>query len=111
MMRTSESSRRRLTHDRATVHSRPKSKLAAFALGFFFGPLGLFYVTTPGKVILMVFGAALLGAATDGFAWFLAMIAVAIYAPVAAGQFNEKLVALQADQTDAILSGELLRVS
>ncbi|HEX2367883.1 MAG TPA: hypothetical protein VHM94_01470 [Acidimicrobiia bacterium] len=94
-----------------TVHSRPKSKLAAFALGFFFGPLGLFYVTTPGKVILMVLGAALLGVGTDGFAWFLAMIGVAIYAPIAAGQYNEKLAALQADHTDAILSRELLRVS
>jgi hypothetical protein len=94
-----------------TVHSRPKSKLAAFALGFFFGPLGLFYVTTPGKVILMVLGAALLSAGTDGAAWVLAMIGAAIYAPIAAGQYNEKLAALQAEHTDAILSRELLRVS
>jgi hypothetical protein len=94
-----------------TVHSKPKSKLAAFALGLFFGPLGLFYVTTPGKVILIVVGALLAGAATDGVAWFLAMIGVAIYAPIAAGQYNEKLAALQADHTEAILSRERLRIS
>ncbi len=93
-----------------TIHSRPKSKLAAFVLGFFFGPLGLFYVTTPGKVIFIILGTLLAGAATDGVAWLLAMIGVAIYAPIAAGQYNEKLAALRADQTEAILSREL-RVS
>ncbi len=94
-----------------TVHSRPKSRLAAFVLGFFFGPLGLFYVATPGKVILIVLGALLLGAGTAGVGWVLAMIGVAIYAPIAAGQYNEKLAALQADHTEAILSRELLRIS
>ncbi len=74
-----------------TVHSRPKSKLAALALGFFFGPLGLFYVTTPGKVILMVLGAALLGAGTDGVAWFLAMIGVAIYAAHCGGAVQREV--------------------
>ena len=93
-----------------TIHSRPKSKLAALALGFFFGPLGLFYVTTPGKVILIVVGTLLAGAGTDGVAWFLAMIGAAIYAPIAVGQYNEKLAVLQSDQTEAILSREL-RVS
>jgi hypothetical protein len=39
------------------------------------------------------------------------MIGVAIYAPIAAGQFNEKLAALQAGHTEAILSREFLRVS
>ena len=59
----------------------------------------------------MVIGAALLGAGTDGVAWLLATIGVAIYAPIAAGQYNEKLAALQADHAEAILSRELLRVS
>ncbi|MCD8256172.1 MAG: hypothetical protein LUC40_03220 [Oscillospiraceae bacterium] len=67
-----------------------KSTILAAALGFFFGPLGLLYVTVKGAVI-MFFVNCVVGFITLGFGLFLTWPICAIWGYVAANNFNKEL--------------------
>ena len=75
---------------------KPKSKGVAFALAFLFGPLGLFYVLKPGVVIAAFVGAVGLAVLTGGLAAIAIALGVCIYAPIAAGEYNERLAVMNA---------------
>ena len=96
-----------------TVYTGAKSLKVAIGLSVLFGPFGLFYVLSPGLTVLILGGVAAM-AAMSTVGWFLAgwaftLVACAIYSPIAVGQFNEKLTAIKAEETNRILLRDGLR--
>lgn len=61
-----------------------KSVGVAFALTFFFGTLGLFYVIPAGQAILVNIGAVILAVVTIGFGLFLIIPGAIVWACIAA---------------------------
>ena len=96
-----------------TLYTREKSFKVAIGLSVPFGAFGLFYVLTPGLTLLLLAGVAAM-AALSTVGWFLVgwastVVACAIYSPIAVGQFNEKLTAIKAEETNRILLRDGLR--
>ena len=96
-----------------TFYTGRKSLKVAIGLSVLFGPLGLFYVLSPGLTLLTLGGVAIMAALTK-VTWFLAgwaftVAACAIYSSIAVGQFNDKLTAIKAEETNRILLREGLR--
>lgn len=73
------------------VLANRKSVAAALVLTFFFGPLGMFYSTVAGALIMLV--VTILGAlVTGGISLFLTGPVCMVWAAVAANQANDKLM-------------------
>jgi hypothetical protein len=73
-----------------TVVVAPKSVGIAIILTVLLGPLGVFYSSVPGGII-MVLAALVIGFVTLGFGLPLVWIASIIWGAVAATQYNAKL--------------------
>lgn len=71
------------------MDAKSKSVLVAFLLAFFFGPLGMFYVTTSGAIIMMIVSLAV-GVITFGFGLVVTWPICIIWACIAAGNHNKK---------------------
>ena len=72
------------------VVGKQKSIGVAFALAFFFGPLGLLYASVTGGVV-MFFVTIIIGFITLGLGLIFAWIGCIIWAVVAAGNANKKM--------------------
>lgn len=70
---------------------KQKSALLAFILTFFFGPLGLFYVSVGGTLIFLVITFFLSLITAGGFA-IIAWIISMIWGPIAASNHNKTIV-------------------
>ena len=70
------------------IHPTDKSVGAALVLTFFFGPLGLFYVTVVGAIVMVVV-AVVAAALTLGLALLLIWPISMIWAAVLAGQKHQ----------------------
>ncbi len=95
------------------LYTGRKSLKVAIGLCVLFGPLGLFYVLSPGLTLLILGGVAVMAAMTK-ITWFLAgwaftVAACAIYSSIAVGEFNDKLTAIKAEETNRILLRDGLR--
>ena len=66
-----------------------KNVMVAFLLSFFFGPLGMFYSTVSGALIMLVIS-IVVGIFTLGFGLFITWPICIIWACVAAGNHNKK---------------------
>lgn len=69
----------------------PKSAGTAALLSFFFGPLGMFYSTVPGALIMMLVS-FIVGFVTLGIGLFVTQPICIIWAAVAANNYNKKLM-------------------
>ncbi|MDB5069699.1 MAG: hypothetical protein JWM87_810 [Candidatus Eremiobacteraeota bacterium] len=67
--------------------SPPKSMAAALLLTFFFGPLGLFYVSVPAALIMIVVS-IVVGVMTFGFGLLLTGAACMAWAAIATNNYN-----------------------
>lgn len=76
-------------HQTVVVVGKPKSVGAALLLAFFFGPLGLLYVSVSGAII-MFFISLIIAIFTFGFGLVFAWVGCAIWAVVAANNANKK---------------------
>jgi hypothetical protein len=65
----------------------PKSMAAALLLTFFFGPLGLFYVSVPAALIMIVVS-IVVGVMTFGFGLLLTGAACMVWAAIATNNYN-----------------------
>jgi hypothetical protein len=73
------------------VTRSPKSMGAAIALALFFGPLGMFYSTILGAII-MIFVNLIVGLLTFGLGLLITVPIGAIWAAIATGMYNRKLI-------------------
>lgn len=73
------------------VTRSPKSVGVAIALSLFFGPLGMFYSTIWGAVIMIIVN-LIVGLFTLGFGLILTIPIGVIWAAVAASMHNKKLM-------------------
>lgn len=73
------------------VVGKSKSVGIAFLLSFLFGPLGLFYSSVAGGIIMLILGVAV-GIITLGFGLIFIWIACIIWAVIAANSANKKLL-------------------
>lgn len=73
------------------VTRSPKSVGIALALTFFFGPLGMFYSTIWGAIIMLIL-TVIIGILTMGFGVIITQIICLIWAGVAASSHNKKLM-------------------
>lgn len=74
------------------MDAKSKSVIVAFILAFIFGPLGMFYVTTSGAIIMMVVSLAV-GVITFGFGLVVTWPICVIWACIAASNQNKKAMA------------------
>lgn len=72
------------------VTRSPKSMGAAIALALFFGPLGMFYSTILGAIV-MIFVNVVVGLLTFGLGLLITVPIGAIWAGIAASMYNRKL--------------------
>ncbi len=70
-----------------------KSMAAALILTFLFGPLGLFYASVTGGVVMLII-TLVIAIPTFGFGWWLTMPACMIWGAIATNQYNERLAAV-----------------
>ena len=77
-------------HQTIVVVGKQKSVGTAFALAFFFGPLGLLYASVTGGVV-MFFVTIIIGFITFGFGIIFTWIGCIIWAVVAAGNANKNM--------------------
>ena len=75
-----------------TVVLAPKSVGIAIILTFLFGPLGMFYSTITGAIVMMVIS-AVVGVLTVGFGLLLTWPVCIIWGAIAASSHNKKLMA------------------
>ncbi len=75
-----------------TVVVAQKSVFVALALTFFFGPLGMFYSTIMGAVIMLVVS-VIVGALTLGFGLLVTWPVCMVWSAIAADRHNKMLVA------------------
>lgn len=68
----------------------PKSMAAALLLTFFFGPLGLFYASVTGGIVMLIV-TVVLGMVTFGISLFLTIPACMVWAAVATSNYNARL--------------------
>jgi len=66
-----------------------KSPTTAALLGFFFGPLGMFYATIPGAVIMLVIS-GIIGFFTLGFGLLITIPICSLWAYIAVKNQNTK---------------------
>ncbi len=75
----------------------PKSVVLSLVLTFFFGPLGMFYSTVPGALIMI--GASLVALfVTFGIGLFVSWPICMIWGAVAASNYNAKFISGSATQ-------------
>jgi hypothetical protein len=77
---------------KVVIVQSPKSVGVAIILTFFFGPLGMFYATVKGAIIMMVVS-LVVGIFTLGFGLLLTWPACIIWGAMAASAHNKKLLA------------------
>lgn len=73
------------------VTKSPKSVGVAIALAMFFGPLGMFYSTILGAIIMIIVNVAV-GILTFGVGLFITIPIGMIWAAIAASSHNRKLM-------------------
>lgn len=78
------------TAQKMILAGQRKSMGLAFALAFFFGPLGLLYASPLGAVVMFV-GGALFGAMTLGLGLFFAWLGSIIWACAATAGHNDRI--------------------
>jgi hypothetical protein len=76
----------------------PKSVGAALALTFFFGPLGLFYSSVTGGVVMLILS-VVLATVTGGVSLFLTWPACMIWGAIAASNYNSAMALAARGQT------------
>ena len=81
----------------AVLVAAPKSVATALILTFFFGPLGMFYSTVSGAIIMLI-ASIMLAAFTLGFSLFITWPICMIWGAVAASQYNNRLVVQSTSQ-------------
>ncbi|HEX3549851.1 MAG TPA: hypothetical protein VHT53_05715, partial [Candidatus Elarobacter sp.] len=72
------------------IATPPKSMAASLLLTFFFGPLGMFYATVPGALIMLVIS-IVVGIATLGFGLLITGPICVIWAAVATSNYNQRI--------------------
>ncbi len=80
------------TQQQMLLQMQKKSMAIALVLAFFFGPLGLFYSTVRGGVIMLVIG-IVVAIVTMGFGALLMWIPCMIWAYIAVDKHNKQLMA------------------
>jgi hypothetical protein len=70
-----------------TVLVQPKSVALALVLTFFFGPLGLFYSSVTGGIVMLI-ASVVIGATTLGFGLWLTWPACMVWGAIAASNAN-----------------------
>ncbi|SMN13672.1 hypothetical protein BHECKSOX2_795 [Bathymodiolus heckerae thiotrophic gill symbiont] len=68
-----------------------KSLIVAILLVIFLGPIGLFYASVIGALIMLVM-TAIIGFATFGFGLFIPYIICIIWAIIAVNSYNKKII-------------------
>ncbi|HEX3462615.1 MAG TPA: hypothetical protein VHS78_01010 [Candidatus Elarobacter sp.] len=68
----------------------PKSMAAALLLTFFFGPLGLFYASVAGGIVMLIVS-VLLAMVTFGLSLFVTVPACMVWAAIATSNYNARL--------------------
>lgn len=87
------------TQQQMLLQMQKKSMVAAILLSLFFGPLGLFYATIKGGVIMLVLSIVLLFF-TFGFSLFFMWIPCVIWAYIAVDKYNKELMINGAPPTE-----------
>lgn len=72
------------------ISSQEKSMLATVLLTIFFGPLGLFYATVSGAIIMLII-TILVGVFTLGFGALITFPICIIWGIVATNSYNKKI--------------------
>jgi hypothetical protein len=75
----------------------PKSVALAVVLTIFFGPLGMFYSTVTGAIIMLIVS-IIAAAFTLGFSLFVTWPICVVWGAIAASSYNQQLMAPQARQ-------------
>ncbi|BBB23639.1 conserved hypothetical protein [Isorropodon fossajaponicum endosymbiont JTNG4] len=70
-----------------------KSLVVAILLAIFLGPIGLFYASVIGALIMLVI-TAIVGFITFGFGLFIPYISVILWAIIAVNSYNKKIIEL-----------------
>ncbi|BAS67205.1 hypothetical protein [Bathymodiolus septemdierum thioautotrophic gill symbiont] len=68
-----------------------KSLIVAILLAVFFGPIGLFYASVVGALVMLVI-TAIIGFVTFGFGLFVPYIICIIWAIIAVNNYNKKII-------------------
>ncbi|RUA05143.1 MAG: hypothetical protein DSY43_05255 [Gammaproteobacteria bacterium] len=68
-----------------------KSLIVAILLAVFFGPIGLFYASVVGALVMLVI-TAIIGFVTFGFGLFIPYIICIIWAIIAVNNYNKKII-------------------
>ncbi len=81
-----------MTETNITVVRSTKSPGIAILLTILFGPIGMFYSTIPGAIIMSLL-TLVVGIATAGIGFLLTWPICVIWAAVAASRYNRRLLA------------------